>query len=272
MRNKNSQCYCTSCKTRIPKNRSFLICSHCDEIKHITCTKLSKTEALEIANSSDPWTCYDCITSALPINACSLPKKQALIGPKFKVHCKCCNGWCYSPTNIRTCPWCEYNVHTRCFSNKLGCKSCCENMIPGYYVSSYQLFENFKSSNDVIHNPYDRGHLINEIGNMFDEEQGLEYWNEISEILVKCSYKQQKNVNMSRSNELKVFSLNVRALLKNIDKLREEIELYSKYDILCFNETNLMQDKLPNGVSEVVMCGLRDFMNHCYKIQHVVEV
>ena len=84
----------------------------------------------------------------------------------------------------------------------------------------------------MIYNPYDRRHLINEIGNIMDEEQDLEYWNDISEILVNCSYKQQKHVKSSSLEELKIFSLNVRSLVKTIDHFREEIETYSKYDIL----------------------------------------
>ena len=250
---------CNKCNTRIPKARSLLICSHCDEIKHLKCMKISKSEAKIIVDSGSAWICYDCISSALPVNACNSAKparKGPVIGPKFKVQCTCCNGWIYSPANLKTCHWCESRVHTKCHSGLLGCRNCCENMIPGYYVHCYQLYSlHTHTHTDVIHNPYDRYQLINEIGNTIDQEQELEYWNEISDILVSCNYMEPTNVSSSGACDLKIFTLNIRGLLKNVEKLREDIFTYSKYDVLCFNETNLLQDKLPNGINDLVLDG-----------------
>ena len=44
-------------------------------------------------------------------------------------------------------------------------------------MSSYQLLDDIIQNNDMIYNPYDRRHLINEIGSVIDEEQDREYWN-----------------------------------------------------------------------------------------------
>ena len=73
---------------------------------------------------------------------------------------------------------------------------------------------------------------------MANEEHQDSTWSDISAFLTHCQYKQQRNVKRSTSSQLKTFSMNIRSLFKNIDKLREDIEIYDKYDILCFNETN----------------------------------
>ncbi len=145
MKNTTTSNRCTKCQTRIPKTRSTLVCTHCDEVKHLRCMKLSKKEAQLIIESRYPWTCYDCLADALPVNAC-LPassKEDRPIGPKYKVRCNYCKGMSYSPANVRTCQWCENIVHAKakCFSNELGCKNCCEDLIPGYLVNSYQLLD-----------------------------------------------------------------------------------------------------------------------------------
>ncbi len=150
---------CTKCSTRIPKNTPILICSHCTEIKHPKCARLSKTEAQQLVDSRTLWTCYDCIADALPINACSTSRKPPIIGPKFKVKCSSCAGWSYSPGNVKTCNWCDEYVHVNCLMNELGCKTCCESMIPGYYVNPYQLLDDYSQVRDMVFNPYERENL-----------------------------------------------------------------------------------------------------------------
>ena len=55
------------------------------------------------------------------------------------------------------------------------------------------------------------------------------------------------NVKKSGPTELKLFSHNIRSLAKNIYKLIDDNDLYDKYDILTFNETNLRFEKVANG-------------------------
>ena len=93
---------------------------------------------------------------------------------------------------------------------------------------------------------------------MANEEHQDSTWSDISAFLTHCQYKQQRNVKRSTSSQLKTFSMNIRSLFKNIDKLREDIEIYDKYDILCFNETNCTLEKLPNGINDVTLNGFHE--------------
>ena len=59
----------------------------------------------------------------------------------------------------------------------------------------------------------------------------------------------------SKYYELKVFSLNVRSLAGKIDEFRENIEQYTKYDVLCFNETNCDENCMPFRGKELEIDG-----------------
>ena len=258
---------CPKCRKRVPKNRPKLNCTICDQIKHPSCQGLSKNDAEYIINTRLSWTCIDCITEILPINACK--KQKGSIPLAFKVQCSSCNGYCYSSTNVRVCNHCNGSVHLKCYKNELGCTKCCESIIPGYHVNLYELYDDFGRLNDSMFNPYVRDHFTNIIGDAIsNEEHHNSTWNEVSELLINCKYQQQKNVKKSGPTELKIFSHNIRSLAKNISKLRDNNDLYDKYDILAFNETNLRfeevangslkfkSEKLPNGLSDLL---LQDF-------------
>ena len=110
-----------------------------------------------------------------------------------------------------------------------------------------------------MYNPYGPQHFTNQIGEAISNgEDHNTAWSEISEILVSCQYKQQKHVKMSTPSQLKIFSLNIRSLSKNIIFLRENIDLYGKYDILCFCETNCVLDKLPNKINDLKLEGFHE--------------
>ena len=131
-----------------------------------------------------------------------------------------------------------------------------QQKIPGYNTTSYELNMDYNRLNDYLFNPYARSYLLNSTGNTIeDEAQNNEFWNKISEFLITCSYKQQKNVKVSTENELKVFSLNVQSLLNKIEHFREEIANYEKYDVLCFCETNFIFEKLPNKDNDLLLDG-----------------
>ena len=158
---------------------------------------------------------------------------------KVKIKCSSCSGWCYSLRNIRTCSWCQSNVHVKCFKDNLGCTSCCESIIPGFHATYYEIYDDYNKLNSDIFNPYDQNSRFNLIGDaMTNEEHQDSTWSNISSFLTSCQYKQQRNVKKSTCSQLKTFSMNIRSLTKNIDQLRDDIETYDKYDILCFNETN----------------------------------
>ena len=131
-------------------------------------------------------------------------KKSTTIDTKFKVQCSCCGGWSQSPRNVKTCTWCDGQVHSKCLKNQLGCLKCCNELIPGYNTTSYELNMDYNRLNDYLFNPYARSYLLNSTGNTIeDEAQNNEFWNKISKFLIVCSYKQQKNVKVSTENELK---------------------------------------------------------------------
>ncbi|MCP4456642.1 MAG: endonuclease/exonuclease/phosphatase family protein, partial [Cytophagales bacterium] len=91
-----------------------------------------------------------------------------------------------------------------------------------------------------------------------NEEHHNSMWSEISEFLVKCQYTQQKHVKTASKSQLKVFTLNVRSLTKNVCYLREQIDQFDKYDILCLNETNCTRDRLPNGINDLILDGFHE--------------
>ena len=249
---------CEKCFVKITKNSPTLTCSECLKTKHPKCQKISKQEARHIINLQLKWTCFDCIKEILPIDACQSPKifKPR---PEFKVKCYCCNGYCYSPSSLKICDWCDNNVHAKCLKGVLGCIKCCIDIIPGALVTTYDLYDNYCSLDKFIHNPYNRENFTNLIGNMIENNvQNDSTWSEISDLLIKCKYQQLRNIQPPFQSTLKVFSLNIRSLVKNIHKLREEITTFEKFDVLAFNETNCTLDKLPHGINDLLLEGFHE--------------
>ena len=96
---------CAECNTKIHKANPKLCCTLCNEIKHLKCQKLSKADAKHIIRLNVSWTCHECISQILPINACRPSKRGTLAikNDKFKIQCSSCNGYSYSQNNVRTC-------------------------------------------------------------------------------------------------------------------------------------------------------------------------
>ena len=116
---------CDKCHVKIPKTNPKLYCTVCNDTKHLACHKLTKTDAYDILNLKIPWTCSDCILQILPINACSVRKRDKnIVIQKFKVQCSACYGFSYSPKNVKICEFCEKQVHAKCWNNSLGCLKC----------------------------------------------------------------------------------------------------------------------------------------------------
>ena len=163
--------------------------------------------------------CRDCIFDILPVGACSRAKIKKSDGAStFKASCYSCGGLSYSPKNIQVCPWCENTCHAKCVNNSLGCNKCCEDIIPGFYVHVHQLLKlDLNQYNSNLYNPYDYDSMHNQIGDMIEnEEESNSMWNDISQFLIKCKYRQPNNVSNSKTNQLNVLSLNIRSLYKNI--------------------------------------------------------
>ena len=246
---------CETCNQKISKKQPKLRCSICCIFKHLKCQNLTKADANYLLYLGIDWTCSECIAGILPVNGGSAPKKTKsvkLIGPKFKVQCSSCNGYSYTPRNIRTCEHCENQVHAKCWNHGLGCTTCCENMIPGFHAYTYEILGDPYLKNDKIYNPYKSSHYTQLIGDMFENENTKSF-NDMSEFLVNCKYKRPEHAIDPSDNELSIFSLNVQTLTNKISHLRENIDYYEKFDALLFNEANCIVENLPNGLDDILL-------------------
>lgn len=256
--------HCEKCKIRVPTNRPVLVCSICQENKHYKCNNLSKNEAQEIitAGHMGLWTCRDCFESLFPTSN-SGPESNN----EYNVAvCSACNNLC-SPTRYSLCDWCDKPCHDKCIKNVLGCVACCNDIIPGYNYDCYQLNNSLLSNNGrTFFAPYDHTAPANQIGNNLASDDEAPFWAEIAEQLNKCKYIEPKNISNPLSGELTIMSLNIRSLNKNITLIRENLELYNKFDILCFCETSCNTDTLPNGLSDITLDGFhKPFVQKPYR-------
>ena len=262
-----SNTHCGDCNVRISKNKIVIPCWICSEFKHPRCQGLTRHDANIINNDLKySWICRQCITEILPINIDSDMKSRGnKVKPStntVKQKCSHCSGYSYRTSTITRCNWCEEMNHVKCSVGILGCKTCCNEIIPGFNTNhSSDLFAQFTPSNERIFNPYDREQLINRIGDKIDNSNTMsaDQWSIFSDTLLACSYKQQNDVSNPNNNELSVYSNNIRSLIKNMARLREEsTDLSNKYDILCFNETGCNIDCLPNGLDDIIIEGFHE--------------
>ena len=254
MHKKNkSKSTCEKCNVRIPKNRPLLKCSNCDEIKHYKCNGLSKTDANEIISSSYLWTCLDCITSILPINLATSPKRTSL------EKCTSCNKNINAHSTVATCDWCDNRCHKSCINGNLGCIKCCTDNIPGYNHYAHEILGLSCLVNKPMFNHWSQEHLINQLGlpNEALEEQTT--WNELSSIISSCTYSSLKNLPTNRKGSPSILSLNIRSLFKGIDKLRERVNiLKKKCDFICICETNTKLENLISGLDSINLDGFHE--------------
>ena len=250
---------CVKCNVRIPKNRPILTCSLCNNTKHYKCNYLSKKDAEYIIKNCDDWICYPCILDTLPINACKNPSKNAKrpnnVITNTRIKCSSCGGQSHNSNNTAYCNWCEQICHKKCIKQSLGCKRCCEDIIPGFNYFSYEIIDTLVPDNSTIFDPYNRNHNYNQLGEKFETLDEVAGWSEFSDRLINCKYTRLKDVQTTKDGELKVMSLNIRSLTKNVDKINENIHDFQKFDVICLNETNCDIGKLPNGINDILLQG-----------------
>ena len=251
---------CDKCSTKLPKSHPKLYCSLCNKQKHLSCQKLTKSDASYINSLNIQWTCVDCISEILPLNACSVPRRDKTPAiDKFKLQCSACKGFSYSPRNVRTCEFCDQQVHAKCWKHTLGCIKCCEDIIPGFHTHSYELLGDPYLKNNKMYNPYRTTHFTQQIGELLqNEEESNQAFSDASELLVKCKYKQPSVIVTPSKTELSTLSLNVRTLGNKIENMRGNINFYNKFDVLLLNETNCIKEKLANGISDIILPGFHD--------------
>ena len=243
---------CDKCNVRIPKNRPQLKCSICNTIKHFKCNGLTKNEAFEIIKNQPLWSCSDCISNILPLNLVLEIKNK----PE---KCEACFKNIGPSMVVAKCPWCNVRCHKNCINGNLGCNLCCNNIIPGFNYFAHNLFGETYFDSRPIFNPWDQDHLINQLGlsSNLDAEEVVN--NDTSSKLSQCKYSMLKNLPTCSNGNPRILSLNIRSLFKGIDKLREDIFiLQEKCDLLCLCETNLKEDRLPNGLADITLEGFHE--------------
>ena len=226
-------------------------CSLCESPSHPSCNKLTKSDALGIMGSSQKWTCLKCNIELFPFINSVIPgsqKPRKRREASASANCGACNKRLGDQT--LSCTWCDMDCHKRCVKGQLGCLTCVTNIIPGYQYTVHELLGT-GFQNTSIFNPYAD---TNESDHSPDNNE-TEFWQEASACMLECNYRQHKSISISGRNDLKVFSLNIRSLNKNISRLRDDIDQYTKFDILCFNETSCNPDNAAGGIADFELDG-----------------
>ena len=252
---------CQLCTKRVVNYKIPLTCSICTKQTHYKCSNLSKKDVAKLSHTKliNDWICTPCNTGIFPFfkDLCSADtaeinksKNTPLPKPAVQTCHTCSNklGKLYS-----TCDHCSNNSHLRCFAGLLGCRRCASDTIPGFKCSTYELYP---EKNNLLFNPYSDSSAANQIGHDFlDNPSENVLWTTASDNLINCNYRELSDISPSRPGELRVLSLNIQSLIKNIDQIRDEIDHYKKFDVICFNETNCLIKDLPFGGVELQLQG-----------------
>ena len=241
---------CKSCNKRILDRKSHICCCICMRKYHPICANLTPSDInlLKTTGLYNTWSCYSCNIEIFPrvlLDTTSTDSKNSKhTTTKSHTIREFCNTCSKIGNKLESCELCGLKSHIRCFAGTLGCKCCLRNIYPGYDVNVNELFR-VTCSNNVRFNPFNTDSDVNNIGftDLFDNH--TEDWSTYSELLDNCKYFEPSGVKSRLSGELKVFSLNIRSLKDKITTLNDDIDNFSKYDLLCFNETNTSPDKLP---------------------------
>ena len=245
---------CHICTHKIIKHKPSLICNICNNITHYQCNKLSKSDASYIIETSHNWTCIKCTSELFPLGLLPRPPPARLLTSEPRLHCTACNKLLSS--QYSTCTWCDKPCHSRCFKGQLGCTKCASDIIPGFSYSNIALMGTYATHfNDRMYNPYDNPDIQSELHIPDNDTAEATYWHEASDCLIQCTYRQHKTILPTKNFDLKVMSLNIRSLTKHIMEIRDDIDQYSKFDILCFNETSCNPENAPGGLCDFELIG-----------------
>ena len=251
---------CAACTKRLIKHKQKLQCCICQKKFHPKCVNLVPSDVLNATAAvyNKFWFCPTCRADILPhvsfcpsnINAQNSKSCPTPI-TKFKTCYTCSKRG--SVSTLIPCDLCDNLSHTRCSAGLLGCKSCLRSIIPGQDCNPGDLFPN-STHNNAIFNPYSPTSKMHGLG---VSNENFEYedtdWTNQSDLLCNCKYIGLDKVTGSRPSELKVMFLNIRSLKDKITEIRDSLDHFSKFDIICFNETNCIPEKLPFGDTELFL-------------------
>ena len=254
---------CAGCSKKITAHKNKLQCYVCTGIFHLRCANFTRTDVLKLDNINMRryWTCFPCNQNIFPfMNESTLHTDTDISNSETHVHkvavtcvnCNTCNK-IGNKLTMKECWLCNNTSlsHPRCMVGELGCKKCLKDIYPGFEYTTRELYDPY-GANTLLFNPFDGEHDSNYIGEVGDDEN-YEYtaWGTCSNLLNNCKYKKPCEINKSRDYEIKIFSINIRSLNNKIADIRESIIHYSKFDVLCFNETNCDPKKLPFDGNEL---------------------
>ena len=255
--NSLKKCYCNKCDKRILNHKPSIKCSLCNNNYHGNCSNMlpSDIKILIFYDRYNSWICTPCCVDIFPFSSTNEAvdtnhnRSTIRLPPQESCHV------CFKPgRNMMKCEVCTEPTHNSCFSGPIGCKSCMANAIPGFNVDNQDLFHTKTMHHShKLFNPFDTDSSIFKIGTADENEGAFEQdgWSTCSSLLNNCRYYELSSITKSRNSELKVFSLNINSLYSKISQIRDEINQYSHFDILCFNETSCNGYDLPFGGAEL---------------------
>ena len=255
----NHSTNCATCTRRIVSHKPALECNLCAKNYHPKCVKLnpSDVKSLVSANLYNTWICLCCKNEIFPQNSLISNTDNSSRDNIAKTRInKTSREYCATCTKLGnkmvTCDLCGFNSHKRCFAGILGCKGCMRNIYPGYDITFSELFT-LTGNNYTRFNPFSYDSDLNNIGfsDALDSETEQMAWSTSSQLLDNCKYYELTEINNSRSYEFKILSLNIRSIKQKIHEIIDNIDHFSKFDALCFNESNCSPDKLPFGGREL---------------------
>ena len=247
---------CGKCNNKIWSHKSHITCCICSLRFHPKCAKLTPNDAL-ILQSMDllrSWMCTQCLHSALPIGASpidgghQIARKTASIS-KFETTCHVCRKL-GNNLKMNICWLCENRVHPKCSLEALGCRRCHSEIFPNFVPPSTSKHSHHSS----LFNPYQSDNEIGYVGRDPLEEIPDD-WESPSSILRSCKYRSQSAIKPPKDGELQIFSANIRSLTKNITAIIDNLSFFSRFDIICLNETNCNPANLPFGGQELFLEG-----------------
>lgn len=252
---------CSKCTKYIATHKPRLHCSICLKYFHPKCCNLKPSDIEQLIDS---WFCPSCNDNIFPFATLSYPQSSCIDDRSVKVNTnndlfKNCETCLKPGRKLKTCDFCGHLSHPNCFygPDAYGCIKCMREILPDLDSNINELYpigQNYFEHK--LFNPYDPNSDINNIGNYdIDNQQSFEQlsWDSCSNLLNNCKYHEFSDIKTSRSTELKVLSLNIRSINDKIKLIKDDIVNFSKFDILCFNETCCSNESLPFGGDELLL-------------------
>ena len=222
---------------------------------HARCAQLSPNDVLTL---NKHWTCIECLAGILPFVNAPIPSTQLDNIPPQKMKplpCTVCSKL-GNRNKMQLCWLCDNLVHINCSLNSLGCKKCCNSIFPGNIVDDGN--RKITTNLENIFNPYSNHHSATYVAEYSKELFDKDAWKGPAHLLETCKYTPSSRLKVKLNKQAQILSANIRSLTKNIDCIRDNLDFYNRFDILCFNETNCNPNSLPFAGKELTLEGFNE--------------